>query len=138
MSCGISHDYNLSIEPPPSLSKVHEIFPTDINGEAPQVSAINGGGLKVTYGQDKSIIVARLDSEQEARTYFQKQLLPKFKSEPRHFSATINGQFYAKAEGSNRKKFGWINENYAFTIIAPNERELDAIVEAFPYIERIN
>jgi len=133
-SCGLGHDYNLSINPPAQDEKSSDIFPTEINGDKVKVNKLEYGGVECMYGTDKSITVARLSSEDEAIAYFKQNILPSYKKQNTNFSGTVNGQFYAKA-GGDWKMFGWVNNNFAFSIKATNPEKLSEIVNSFRYIE---
>lgn len=133
-SCNMGHDYNLAINPPAQTDTPAQIFPEDIGGDKAKINKLNFGGLECLYGEDKSITVARLSSEDEAVAYFKQNLLPQFKKQNNNFSGTVNGQFYAKA-GGDWKMFGWVNNNFAFSVKATDDEKLQAVIDQFKFIQ---
>ncbi len=133
--CGLSHDYELAMNPPASDATPDQIFPEFIGEDQVVVNNLEFGGLECQYGKDKAIIGARLSSTDEAVAYFKQYLLPQFQAQNNNFSGTVNGQFYAKS-GGDWKMFGWVNGNFAFAIKATSDDGLNQIVEAFQYIDK--
>ncbi len=134
ISCNLSSDYELAFNPPTDTDTAYEIFPESLDGNQMKLNKPEFGGMEGMYGDTQSIYVARLNSNEEAIAFFKEKLLPDFKAQPNNFSATVNGQFYAKAGGDSRKLFGWVNQNFAFVIKGADKMELDQIVDAFNFI----
>ena len=133
-SCSMSPDDNLDFVPPSENSKAEDVFPEKIDGNTGLVENPLYGGIEVNYGDAGSIYVVRLENEEEAISFFQNNLLDDFKDLPNNFSGNINGQYYANAHSKTKWIFGWVNENYVFTIEADSEEELEVLVEEFDYI----
>jgi len=135
IGCSLSHDYNLSLNPPPDNVTPEALFPGIVSGDSVSVFPLNKGGLEARYGNEKSISAARLSSTKEAKAFFEQNFLPAFNEQPSHFSGNINRQFYAKAKGGSWHRFGWVNENYAFVLKAADADGLQELVNSFAYIE---
>ncbi len=134
-SCGMGHDYDLSMAAPAADAQPVDIFPEAIGDDEVIGNGLENGGMECKYGEEKSITAARLGSKEEAEAYFRENLLPAYKEQSSNFSGNVNGQFYAKA-GGDWQMFGWVNGNFAFSIKAKNDEGLAEIVEAFDYIQK--
>lgn len=134
ISCGLSSDYELAFNPPLVTDTAYEIFPESIGGKIMKLDKPEYGGMQAIYGTTQAIYVARLNSNEEAVAFFKEKLLPSFKAKSNNFSATVNGQFYAKASGNSEQLFGWVNQSFAFMIKGASKKELDQIVASFNFI----
>ncbi|MEL6558037.1 MAG: hypothetical protein AAFQ94_07625 [Bacteroidota bacterium] len=134
VSCGLSSDYELAMNPPANTDTAYDIFPEEIDGKEMKLNKPSYGGMEGMYGDQQSIYVARLSSKEEAMAFFKTNLLPGFKEKANNFSATVNGQFYAKASGNSQQLFGWVNQNFAFVIKGADKNQLNQIVEKFDFI----
>ena len=133
-ACNLSPDYEVAVNPPPGDAQAADIFPESIGENLPKVDKPPYGGIAAMYGDKQSIYIARLSSTDEAIAFFKENLIEEFKSQSSNFSGTVNGQFYAKANGKSKQLFGWVNGNYAFVIKAGDKQGLDQIVSSFDYI----
>ena len=133
-SCGLEHGYNLSMQPPGNQDTPDMIFPHKINGVKAEITKLPHGGVTYQYGPNKSISVGRLNSPKSAISFFKKVFLPEYKTEGYDTSGIVNKQYFARANGKT-KMFGWTNGNYAFSIKASSQEDLDSIISNFMYIE---
>ncbi len=135
-SCGLGPEYNLSFLPPDNKATPAEIFPAEISGQKAVLQRMKIGGMEARYGQDKAIFTARLKSNEEAKAFLKLKILPEFKKMPVNFSGTVNGQYYAKATGDEKKYYGWVNANFVFVIKGMSEKAFEEIVDNFRYISK--
>jgi len=136
ISCNPAPEYNLNITPPPNNSWPEDIYPPQINNEMAVVITKDYGGTEATYGNDKSIYVARLSSTEEAISFFRKNIATEFESLSSNYMGEVDGQFYARANSNGKKYYGWVNHRYIFVLKATSDKAFNELVDNFTYISR--
>ncbi len=136
ISCNPSPEFNLNIPPPPDNSWPEDIYPPKIATDTAVPITKEYGGTEAFYGNDKSIYVARMSTQVEAISFFQKYILPEFDSLSSNYNGIVDEQFYAKANGNGKKYFGWVNHRYIFVLKGNSDKAFNELVDNFKYISR--
>lgn len=139
-SCGSS--LNTNFDPPGQDAVFGEIFPEEIKGHDLQLQELKLAkpfiGYESTYSDLLKYQVIKAPDKKRADQFFEKQVVPFFDdSFSTQFSGSINGKWVARGtKKDGHKWYAWSNEDWIFLIIATNEENFNAAVDAFDYISR--
>jgi len=138
---GCGPDFKTDFDPPPPDGKLEDIFPATI-GEMPvnlsraklQPPLMGFSGI---YGDNNVVINSiRLPDKTSADDYFKRAIVPNFDKMKNHFRGQINGRWRASGtDESDRRWFGWVNNNWIFLINASDKNYFKMAINAFKYIE---